>query len=327
MSIITHFLTWGFLIMCTTCWIHAQTIDCNSVFWTITSDGYIQQWSLIDDIVTGGDTILSGGGTSLSYCRNGSHSTFFSNNYSPIGITYYDSSSGWVDIPTPVVVDNSGGYLNDHYYMNEGAVIQVVKYWDGTNLLTVDSLNGNFFAGTFDIGVDTLGQAWVFTGPLPNVVDSLRVYNQNGRVNSYPIQFDQIAYGSFFLNSTLYIGTTQGSIFPIIIDGGIAQLGSPIPFPNSSFTDMASCHAAESITSINEYPKAEITLFPNPTDGYLTLPPDLERSSIAVYNSQGQLIHPKFDGRIMDLSGQLPGTYFVQINNGIWPTLHKIILQ
>ncbi len=324
-EIIAPLLKWTFFIVYTLSSVQAQSTDCSTDFWTITSDGYVQQWSLKNSMVTGGDTIVSGGGTCLSYCGSSDAPTFFSNNYSPIGITYYDSDSGWIDIPTPVVVDNNGGHLNDQFYMNEGGITQVITYWDGTNLSTVASLNGEFFAGTFDIGVDTLGQAWVFIGSTPSTVDSLKVYNQNGKINSYAIQFDQTAYGAFFLNNQLYIGTAQGSIFPILIDGSKAKLGDPIPFPNSSFTDMASCQKTESSTSIYEAPKTKIKLFPNPTSGYLTLPLDMERSSIAVYNSQGQIIQPIFKGRGLDLTEQESGMYFVRINKEGWTMLHKII--
>ena len=313
------------LTICAINYTQAQNINCNTNFWTITADGNIQQWSLSNGTISGGDTILSGGGTSLSYCGNINAPVFFSNSYSQVGITYWDPGNGWVNIPTYSVVNNNGGHLQDQYFMVEGAVIQVVKYWDGVHLLTVDSLNGEFFAGTQDIAVDTLGQAWVFTGPVPSTVDSLKVYNQNGKINAYSIQFNEIAYGSFFLNGTLYLGTQQDSIFPVIISGSTAQLGIPIPFPSNSFTDMASCQKTGTITSVSEYPNAKIKLLPNPTTGYLILPLDIERSSISVYNSQGQLINLKLNGQILDLTEQPSGVYFVKINSDGLPFFHKVM--
>lgn len=291
--------------------------DCNTDFWTINADGYIQQWSLSSGVISGGDTILSGGGISLSYCGSSDAPTFYSNDYSLVGISYYDSdSSGWIGIPTYNVVDNNGGHLNDQYYRVEGAVIQIVKYWDGTNLLTIDSLNGEFFAGVADIAVDTMGQAWIFTGSMPSAAYSLNVYNQNGKIRSYSIQQTPTAYGSFFLNDTLYIGTVEDSIFPVIIlNDSTAQLGNPISFPSSNFTDMASCQETTSTTtSLTEYPLPEINFFPNPTNGYLTLPDDIERSSISVYNSKGELVVLKFNGKILDLTEQPSGIYFIKIS-------------
>ena len=323
-------LTFCLLTICVINFTQAQNYqplptNCNTNFWTITADGYIQQWSLSNGTISGGDTILSGGGTSLSYSGNINAPTFFSNSNTPVGITNYDPGSGWINTPTYSAVNNNGGHLNDQYYMVEGAVIQVVKYWDGANLMTVDSLNGEFFAGTQDIAVDTLGQAWVFTGPAPSTVDSLKVYNQNGEIDAYSIQFNEIAYGSFFLNDTLYLGTLQDSIFPVIIDGSTAHLGIPIPFPSNSFTDMASCQITESTASISEYPNTKINILPNPTTGYLMLPLDIEISSISVYNSMGQLIKPKLNGQILDLTEQPSGIYFVKISSDGLPFFHKVM--
>jgi hypothetical protein len=323
-------LTLWILTICVINYAQAQNnkslpINCNTDFWTITVDGYIQQWSLSNGTISCGDTILSGGGTSLSYCGNINAPVFFSNSYSQVGITYFDASSGWINIPTYSVVNNNGGHLNDQYFMVEGAVIQVVKYWDGVDLMTVDSLNGEFFAGTQDIAVDTLGQAWVFTGSTPGMVDSLKVYNQYGRIDAYSIQFNEIAYGSFFLNDTLYLGTMQNSIYPVIISGNTAQLGIPIPFPSNSFTDMASCQETGSTTTISEFSNARITLWPNPTTGYLRLSHAIESSGISVYNSRGQLIKLKLNGQMLDLSQQASGMYFIKINNDGLPFSHKVM--
>ena len=327
---ILKYLTFSFFTIC--CLVQlsqAQTgqplpINCNTNFWTITVDGYIQQWSLSNGTISGGDTILSGGGTSLSYCGNSIAPTFFSNSYAQVGIIYYDPGSGWINIPTYSVVNNNGGHLNDQYYMVEGAVIQVVKYWDGVNLVTVDSLKGSFFAGTQDIGVDTLGQAWVFTGPGPSIVDSLKVYNKNGMVNAYAIQFNQIAYGSFFLNDTLYLGTVQDSVFPVIISGSTAQLGNPIPFAAGSFTDMASCQVTPP-TSISENTSTGIKLFPNPTRGYLSLPFDSKEAAISIYNAHGKLIRTKLSGQTIDLAGQPAGIYLLKVRHKGLTRFQKVI--
>jgi len=296
--------------------------DCNTDFWTINVDGYIQQWSLSNGTISGGDTILSGGGTSLSYCGDSNAPTFFSNSYTQVGITYYNPDSGWINIPTYNVVNNNGGHLDDQYYMVEGGFIQIVKYWDGVNLLTVDSLHvhGEFFAGTQDIAVDTLGQAWVFTGHAPSTVDSLKVYNQNGKINSYSIQFNKIAYGSFFLNDTLYLGTYQDSIFSVIISGNTAQLGNPIPFPCSSFTDMASCQKTESIISITEYLNTKIIIFPNPTSKSINIQLGRIDQQIEIFNSQGQFVYREelnittdYKSKEIDLSHLPKALYLIKV--------------
>ena len=262
------------LTICVISSTQAQTIDCNTDFWTITADGDIQQWSLSNGTISGGDIILSGGGISLSYCGNKNAPTFYTDNWNQgeIGINYYDPESGWINIPTVNHVQDNGGHLMDQYYTVIGGVIQYVNYWDGTNLLVIDSLPGEFFAGIFDIGVDTSGHAWIFTASFPGMaIDSLKVYDQGGKINSYSFPYNIQGYGSFFLNDTLYLGTLQDSIFPVIIDGSTAQLGIGIPFLSNNFTDMASCQNTESTTSVSEYSSTIIKMFPNPTDGNFTI--------------------------------------------------------
>ena len=302
--------------------------DCTTDFWTITVNGYIQQWSLNGGTISGGDTILSGGGSSLSYCGNSGSPTFFTDNWNSgeIGINYYEPDFGWINMPTTHHVQDNGGHLNDQYYTVVGGVIQYVNYWDGTSLFVIDSLHGEFFAGIFDIGVDTSGHAWIFTASSPGIaVDSLKVYDQEGQINSYSFQYDIQGYGSFFLNNTLYLGTVQDSIFPVIINDNTAQLGIGIPFSSNNFTDMASCQYTETTNSLADHTNREIRLFPNPTYGHLILPIDIEKSNILTYNSMGQLIELKLDGNVLDLTDQSSGIYYIEINTEGWSNYHTIM--
>ncbi len=301
---------------------------CEEKFWTIDFEGNIRQWQINQGAVSGGDTILTGGGTSLSYSGTSLSPTFYSNNSDApyTGFSYYQSGAGWINIPGEAV-NNQGGYLQDQFYMVEGGVIQLVNYWDGANFRTVDSLHvhGEFFASAQDIAVDTAGQAWVFTGANPATVDSLKVYNPFGKIRAYTIHFDQIAFGSFFLNDTLYIGTTQDSLYPVLINGATAYLGNPIYFPAQGFTDMASCQHTEISSAIAEYPPTRIALFPNPTHGYVVLPPDIDRSSLAVFNAQGQLMPPIFDDHRLDLNEYPPGMYFIRMGSKDRAEFHAVM--
>lgn len=302
----------------------AQTINCDTDFWTITVDGDIQQWSLSNGTISGGDIILSGGGISLSYCGHTNSPTFFTDNWNQgeIGINYYDPNSGWINIPTANHVQDNGGHLMDQYYTVIGGVIQYVNYWDGTNLLVIDSLPGEFFAGIFDIGVDTSGHAWIFTASSPGTaVDSLKVYDQGGKINSYSFPYNIHGYGSFFLNGMLYLGTLQDSIFPVIIDGSTAQLGIGIPFPSNNFTDMASCQNTESTTSVSELSSTIIKMFPNPTDGNFSI--DLGETHqtvmITVTDLDGKLIQSArySDSQLLNLKLEEPaGIYLLIIESG-----------
>ncbi|NNC95418.1 MAG: T9SS type A sorting domain-containing protein [Chitinophagales bacterium] len=288
--------------------------NCATDFWTITSDGFIQQWSMVNRTITGGDTILSGGGTSLSFCGDSSAPTFFSNSYTQVGIIYYDQDSGWINIPRNHVVNNNGCHKNDHFYMLEGAVIQVIKYWDGQKSITIDSLNGEFFAGTHDIAVDTAGRAWVFMGAAPSNVDSVKVYTRNGKIASYDISFNITAIGSFFLNDTLYIGSDQDSIYPVLIVGNSALLGESIYFASATFTDMASCQRNEVTNTIVESQVNDIKLFPNPTSGKFSLPTIFEDFFISIYNSDGNLITTNRSLN-QDLNNYADGVYIIQVEN------------
>jgi hypothetical protein len=303
-------------------------VDCSTDFWTITAYGDIQQWSFNNGIIVGGDTIVTGGGASLSYCGNRNSPTFYTDNWNPgeIGINYYDADSGWINIPTMHYVQDNGGHLNDQYFTVVGAVIQYVNYWDGINLTVIDSLPGEFFVGIFDIAVDTAGHAWISTGSAPGTsIDSLKVYDKNGQINSYSLNANVQGYGSFFLNGTLYFGTLQDSIFPVIINGNTAQLGIGIPFPSSNFSDMASCQATTSIISVVDQLKPKIELFPNPTLAYINLPSNIEISNVSVYNSIGQLIDYQFNGSLLNLTKQPSGIYYVTINARLGVESHTII--
>ena len=139
------------------------------------------------------------------------------------------------------------------------------------------------------------------------------------------VKYDIDGYGSFFLNDTLYIGTVNDSIFPVLINGNAAHLGIGIPFSSNNFTDMASCQRMETTNSVSNYPSQKIKIFPNPSYGYLTLPIDVERSNILVYNSMGQLIKLKLDGNILDLTEQPSGMYYININNEGWLNIFKVM--
>lgn len=302
--------------------------DCSTDFFTITATGHIQQWKLNNGSIKGGDTVLSGGGTSLAFCGNKNSPYFYSNNSAAPGIMHYLTGfSTWLTTFTPNAVNDNGGHLNDQFFKVEGAIIQLVKYWDGSNLITVDSLQGEFFAGVADIAVDTMGQAWIFTGHAPWVADTIKVYDKNGLVNAYSILYYHDAYGSFFLNDTLYVGTDQDSIYPVLVNGSSAQLGNGIYFPAGNFTDMASCQETPPIPhiSVSEHSKAKLKPFPNPTSGQLTIPSDIEASEITVHNAQGQSIEVRLHSNVLDLTDQPGGIYIIQINSQGRQSSHKVM--
>ncbi|WP_107038179.1 T9SS type A sorting domain-containing protein [Brumimicrobium mesophilum] len=315
---------------------HAQTKDCSTDFWTITADGEIQQWSLSNSIITGGDTILTGGGLSLGYCGNSNAPTFYTDNWNQgeIGINYYESTLGWINIPTNAHVQDNGGHLDDQFYTVVGGVIQYVNYWDGSSLQVIDSLPGEFFAGVYDIGVDTLGHAWITTASTPGTsIDSLKVYDKNGQINSFSFEYNLAGYGSFFLNNILYLGTLNDSIFPVYINGNTAELGEGIYFPVHNFTDMASCQAPESTSSLkSEYSKTNIVVFPNPSNGLFTinLGKILHDVKISVTDLSGKTIQSKKYKDIQQLNLKIDessGVYLLNIETGDGKEVIRLIKE
>ena len=69
-------------------------------------------------------------------------------------------------------------------------------------------------------------------------------------------------------------------------------------------------------------------IYPNPTRGVITLPAGVTSGNIELYNSVGQKIYfNKTNESIIDLSGNLPGMYFLIIKGNSNDTNYKIILQ
>ena len=314
--------------------------DCSSDFWTINNIGIIQQWSLINNSITGGDTIQVGGGAGLAFCGNESSPTFYCGNSPNTGIIYYDSLNNWVNIPISVILSNNGGYENHQYYMATTLdpllgyeVNRILYYFNGLNLTIIDSLNSDYFS-VFDVAVDTLGQAWVFKGNSVTSVTKLNVYNNTGLITSYNITFNSSGtYGSFFLNDTLYVGmagnsTNPNSVTPIIITGSVAQLGNPIPFTYSSYYDMASCQNNETLTTtISELSNSDINIFPNPTNGIIYLSTPVNTINIEIYNLNGQMITKLKQKSKIDLAELTDGFYFVKIITQNREYYKKIIKQ
>lgn len=321
-----------FLVLLISCEVIGQqntfSVNCDKDFWTITSDGIIQNWCLENNEITGGDIIVSGGGVSLAFCGEEKSSTFYTDSWNngEIGINYYDENSGWINIPTTHPVQDNGGHLEDHFCTVVGGVIQHVNYWDGSKLTVIDSLPGEFFAGVFDVAVDTAGHAWIFTGSTPGTaVDSLKVYNATGKINSYSFTFDIQAYGSFFLNDILYIGTQRDSIYPINIDSNNAELGSGIPFPPNNFTDMASCQNSDITNASTAISSNQVRIYPNPSLGLIEVSSPKIDFNVTTYNCNGQLINTKRLGNVLDLTNQPSGLYYLKVRIQDRSEIYKVI--
>jgi hypothetical protein len=294
----------------------------------VNTAGHIQEWSLVNGNVIGGDTIISGAEQSLAYCGTENSSTFYSVGSQLIKI--YDQGSGWSNNSLPFTIINNGGF-NQHQYFQKvvNFFVEELVYYDGSNYSTIETLGSGEEYTIADVAVDTLGRGWLLKGPgitTWNTVEtnSLEVFDSGGNVNSYSIFFNSYgAYGSMFLNDTMYIGIKDNpdfpnSLIPITTSGNVAQLGTPIPFDFPNLADLASCqNVISTVTSLDERRITTLNAYPNPSNGLvnLNIGKGHLKSTLNVYNSYGKLIRsqsvtvPQFDIQLPDEKG----AYLVQL--------------
>jgi len=251
--------------------------NCLTDFWTVSAEGTIQLWSLNNGTITGGTDVLSGASQGLAYCGDPNDLTFYSgNNYN--GILYYESITGWLEIPIQTWLNNNGGYLDDQYYQgigNGNPFCRILYYLEDDEVTMIDSLSDMLYT-VADIAVDSLGQAWTFVGG--SNASGIYVYDKSGLVKTYDLFFNSYnAYGLTFINNTLYIGfgpanpVYQGALVPVNLDDNTASLGDPIDFPYS-FYDLAECNCVES-TGIGSkaIEASSLNIFPNPAANSFTI--------------------------------------------------------
>ena len=321
---------------------NSLSFNCNENFWTINLSGEIQQWSLNNGVISGGEIILNNGNQAgLSIAGTGNNLTFYSPNYTNQTISYYnDTTNNWLSIDVSDNVLNNGAFDNHQYYTGtvfdsdlNFDVSRVLYYFDGTSLITLESFASDFIT-VADIAVDGQGRAWVFKGNSLHGTNSLNVYDETGLLFSYSIEFDSYAsYGSFFLNDTLYIGISNGVnptytnvIAPIILNGQNAELGTPISFSYNQYSDFASCQNANplSITEFN-HQKTKLILSPNPTNGILKLSSQTDIESVEIRSINGKLLKTILNNDDIDLRNYSSGIYYLRIKTKTNETIKKVI--
>jgi hypothetical protein len=226
------------------------------------------------------------------------------------------------------VVLNNGGYGRHQYVQCD---IGTICYFDGENFDSIYTVETGDFITIFDIAVDTIGQAWVFSGPEPDSITQLTVLDSMGSVeHAYSFNAStNNGYGSFFLNGTLYVGygyagPMPNTIRPVILDGTSAYFGTPILFMDYEFQDMASCQSLGEFVSILEHEdELNLSLYPNPTSSTLTIRlPDkkVKADRTSIYDMTGRLVHRGVFDSNVDVSFLQAGMYTVLIetNNGVF---------
>ena len=290
-------------------------IDCETDFLSTNNEVEIQQWTLANGTISGGNIILSGGGGSLACSQYEDTETFFGSK-SETSIEYYDFGTGWTEIAAPAFLYNNGGGGSNQYYMAEAAT--EIYYFDGQNFTSIEVLPSGEIFTVADIAVDPLGRAWVFVGESILSNESLRVYDASGLIGSYDFSFNPLnCAGSMFLDGTLYIGMGETGIYPysivpVILDGGSADLGEPIFFPeNINLYDLANCNG--NILQINETESMNFHIYPNPTTDKIHVSSDLPIQQLEIYNFQGKLLLESNYNAEIDLSSYSAGIYYLRI--------------
>lgn len=290
-------------------------IDCEIDFMTTNYNGEIQQWSLANGTISGGNIILSGGGSSLAYCQYQNTETFFCSK-SETSIQYYDYGAGWTEISTPKRLYNNGGVGSNQYFM--AGLNNEIYHFDEQNFTLIEVLPFGEIFCIADIAVDHLGRAWVFVGQEDQTVESLRVYDASGFIASYDVvSFNALhCAGTMFLDGTLFIGMGDQGIFPlsivpVIIDGGSVDLGTPVSFPQYiNLYDLASCN--ENILQINETESMGFHIYPNPTKDKIHVSSDLNIQKLEIYDFQGKLLLELNSSDVIDLGKYSTGVYYLR---------------
>lgn len=87
----------------------------------------------------------------------------------------------------------------------------------------------------------------------------------------------------------------------------------------------------ESNLSVNEFEKANITVFPNPVQNNLTINSKININAVSIYNSTGRLIYENFsfnnENNQLDLSEYQSGIYFLRVTSGNFSQTLKVIKQ
>ena len=301
--------------------VSAPAINCSTVFFTVNVNGQVQQWSMLGDTVVGGDVVLNNCGRSIAFCGE-NNAQFYAVNKQKNGVIFQNSDTSWANLYSNTKIVNSGGHLNDIYFMGgESGNNNILYYFNGKSLEIVETLKDQVISSA-DIAVDRQGQAWVFVGNDLSNNTNLNVYNRQGLVKSYELSmYSKHIYGSFFLNDILYLGMgAQGlnpnTITPIHISEDHVELGKPVKFDGTNMHDMASCNNGEdnSPTDIKKMLDHNINIYPNPTTGEVTVVSDEEISLIELYDANGKKLYDAKNRNTIDLNNEASGQYYIRVH-------------
>jgi hypothetical protein len=304
-------------------------------FWAISSYG-IDQYSLFTGGVTkiGTTVIADPFDPNLAYCNNlngGVYSPTFYSVQGHLRPAYYDGTGVVVTGVTATnLIVNCGGYGNYLYYMlfdtvNYHAIS--IQRFDGTSLTDVFIYGSSLDSPVMDISVDSLGNAWIFTGPDKYNSENIRVVSPDGQeLKNYPFMYNTTnAYGSFFLHETLYVGLGSSNpdhpntLLPVTFIGDSAYVGTPIPMPSATFYwDLASCTVGSPLSTPEHRPLQDVSAFPDPFTSCLTVSlPAGGHYDLSLLDITGkEVMRQSFAGTITLNTGSFPcGIYIYRITD------------
>ena len=302
--------------------------NCSTVFWTVDDFTAVREWNLIGNTVTGGNTVATGCGPSLSY-----HGSASQNFYTTAanGIYKHNGGGNWTNqYSYNSLLSNNGGYRADSFYMGVDDIgfFNRIYHFDETALTVAGQIPYNNSFSVADIAVDSMGRAWVFVGDdITNTV-SVNVYDKNGLVTTYPVSFMMdYLYGSFFLEDKLYVGSGSAqSIYPIVFDSGVAVLGAPIPFPVHNYLDMASCNSSIPLSTKLPESANAFTVWPNPASNDIHVTVDAKITAMKVYNIQGIEVRSQESGNELNIADLATGIYLLKISTEV-KTYSQLIVK
>jgi hypothetical protein len=234
------------------------------------------------------------------------------------------SSSGWTTINHITVVDiNNDGkkdlLFDSSYASDDGSITQEDIYW-------IENLDnqGNFSSTQF-ISNDFSSLASLRPYDIDNDGDKdilTTLFNNDSQTSSIAWFENTDGLGNFGLKQTISTEVNRAT------DATAADLNGDglLDIISASSLDNKVAWYKNEILSINGFEKNQFTIYPNPTEGIITLVSKSPISTITLFNSLGQEIGKFYNTNEINISNLDNGIYFLKIiDSDRNSELHKII--
>ena len=311
-----------------------------NTFWTI--GGHIREWRLENGVITGGEIIVEQDFqhpvTSLAMGQMNGERVLFGAEVGTKKFKYYDEAASTWKLVEEVnsTIANCGGNRTGVFCQTVGDY--TFYYYNGTELSLIEDLwIGSFEAA--DLIVDDKGWCYAMLANGFDLDLAIEVYDSTGTLqNSY--DFDESGehvYGGFIINDVLYYGigssgSPANSIVPLLLDDDTqtASFGDPIPFPNNSYQDMASCISLTVPTNVSIIRRNQLMVFPQPAQDVLHLNLPETSFEIQLLDVHAQVVRTwEEEGLNLELEiNSLPnGWYVLRVRTGKRWMQRPIVIQ